>query len=812
MKDFKLAVVLAIAHFFVQAQTFVPSSFTNTAAPTSETYRSFTFNGAWCWFSDPRAVYFERKHKRTYAGWIDNFGDIHVGFYDHETKAIQTVTLYDNLEIDDHDNPSLLFDEEGKLIVFFNTHLLSAKPLYQIKAIEPESIKSWGTVKELHLNDPALKDLGQMNACYSNPVKLSAERGRIYLFWRGIDGKPSCSFSDDNGENWSVGKIIFMPERKYGFRRPYTKIFSDGKSKIHFTFTDGHPRREAANSIYYMYYEGGAFYKADGSKIKDLGSGPVTPKEADLVYDGKLGKARGWTWDIGEDGAGNPVIAYAKYPDEQTHIYCYSTWQNGKWNNFDLINSGRWFPETMEGIEEIEPHYSGGISIDHETPHTLYLSVNRDSVFEIEKWVSSNAGGSWQVTKLTNGSTKNNVRPFAIRGAQAGNPLQVLWMQNTKYHHYAFESYLTNNGKNFEDRLHASIKMNTKSPTINAPLEKQQIINIMRQTADWQLANPFYSSSKLDWPYGALYTGVRALYEVTGERRYLDEMINIGQSNQWQPMNEVFHADRLTIIDNWAWLYGKFQEPEMIDKSQWVLDMHLARNYKKGTNVKLDGNPTYDEWWTWCDALFMAPPSFVQMWKVTGEEKYLDYVNEQWWKTSDYLYSNADSLYFRDDRFFEKISDNGKKVFWGRGNGWVIAGLARMLENMPKEFAGRAKFERQYKEMAHKLLSIQDEDGLWRVSLLDPEYLDTGESSGSAFFTFALAWGLNNGMIGQEYRPQVEKAWTALCKNVTPEGKLGYVQQIAGDPYPFTEDQWHVYATGAFLLAGKQMYLGLGKK
>ena len=233
--------------------------------------------------------------------------------------------------------------------------------------------------------------------------------------------------------------------------------------------------------------------------------------------------------------------------------------------------------------------------------------------------------------------------------------------------------------------------------------------------------------------------------------------------------------------------------------------MHLARNYKEATDVRFKDNPYHLGWWTWCDALFMAPPSFTEMWKVTENEKYLEYMDTQWWKTSEYLYSKEDSLYYRDDRYFNKRSDNEKKIFWSRGNGWVIAGLARVLEDLPKDYTNRQKFEQQYTEIAYKLLSIQGDDGLWRVSLHDPEYLDKGESSGSAFYTFALAWGINNGLLDTKYRPNLEKAWIALCENVSSEGRLGYVQQVAGDPYPFYKDQWHVYATGAFLLSGKEM-------
>ncbi len=810
---FLLLGLLATA-FSVDGQTFAKSKISKSISLTSEEYQSFTFNGAWCWFSDPRAVYYEGQFRRTYSGWVDNYGDIHVGFYDHDTKEIQSKVVYDNLEIDDHDNPSLLFDEEGKLLLFFNTHTMGPKPLYLAKATLPESIETWEPTKELLLNDPAFKGKMSFTQTYTNPVKLSSEGGRIYLFWRGVDGKPSYSTSEDNGATWLVGKVFFMPDPIYSFRRPYTKIYSDGVDRIHFTVTDGHPRKEEENSIYYFYLKGGTFYKADGSKIKELGSDPIKPEEADLVYNAKEGNAKAWNWDIAQFTDGRPVIAYAKYPDDNNHIYARAFWDGSKWINQDLINSGGWFPQTPEGVDELEPNYSGGLSIDHEDPNTMYLSVKRQKYFEIEKWATKNGGKSWAVDQITEGSTKDNVRPFAVRNAQADNPLQVMWMQNSVYHHFGIK-HLEKFSKSFNDRFHTAIKVNLVSPKVKDPLDPSSIVNIMRQTADWQLSNPRYEHKMqvpINWHYAALYTGLRALYELTEEERYKAEMVNIGQANNWKPVDDIFHADRLAVIDNWAWLYGMEHDPEMIKMSQWALDIHLAQPYEKNTDVRYMGSPHKEEWWSWCDALFMAPPSFVQMWKVTGETKYLDYMDHQWWITTDYLYSKADSLFYRDDRYFERRSDNGKQIFWSRGNGWVIAALARILTQLPDDFPTRPKYEQLYKEMASKLLSLQDEDGMWRVSLIDPEYLDQGESSGTAFYTFGLAWGINRGLVDRSFQPAVEKAWKALCNNVNAEGRLGYVQQVAGDPYPFKEEESHVYATGAFLLAGKEMYEMQGSK
>ena len=423
------------------------------------------------------------------------------------------------------------------------------------------------------------------------------------------------------------------------------------------------------------------------------------------------------------------------------------------------------------------------------------MSAKRDSVFEIEKWTLD--GNEWESTSITKGSSKDNVRPFAVRNAGENNPLQIFWMQNTRYIHYT--------------DYHSSLKMNIISPVTDDVYDATNIKNIMRQTADWQLANPFTKVSRLEWHWGAFYIGLDALYETTREDRYLNEMINLGDHFNWKLIDDIYHADRIAIADVYAWLYGIKHEPNMIEKTKWAMDIHIARRPK--ADVRFTDNDYKLEWWSWCDALFMAPPSFAAMYKVTNEIKYLDYADKHWWITSDYLYSVEDSLFYRDDRFFDRKTSNGKKVFWSRGNGWVVSGLARMLSTMPESYPTREKYIRQFKEMAAKLLSLQKEDGMWTASLYDPEELPLGESSGTAFFTYALTWGVNNGLLEREkYEQPIRKAWKALTNNVNEWGRLGYVQQVAGDPYPFYKDQWQVYATGALLMCGKEMITFIGDK
>ncbi len=332
-------------------------------------------------------------------------------------------------------------------------------------------------------------------------------------------------------------------------------------------------------------------------------------------------------------------------------------------------------------------------------------------------------------------------------------------------------------------------------------LQAAPILEVMHRTARWQLEHPYPQRSPLDWLDGAFYTGLWALYEKTEESRYANELLALGQRSHWKTLNDVYHADRLTIAQVFADMYLHYKDPQMLGPVQWVMDMHVDR--KSPADVRFEGNPYKFEWWTWCDALYMAPPAFARVYAATGERKYLDYLDKHWWITSDYLYDSTECLFYRDDRIFDLTTANGQKVFWSRGNGWVMGGLVRVLEHMPEDYPSRARFEDQYACMAKKIAAIQGKDGLWRSSLLDAEEYPVGESSGSAFFCYAFAWGINHGLLSRkEYLPVVEKAWKGLVNNVNDAGRLGYVQQVGYTPESIKEDDWQVYGTGAFLLAG----------
>ncbi len=213
-------------------------------------------------------------------------------------------------------------------------------------------------------------------------------------------------------------------------------------------------------------------------------------------------------------------------------------------------------------------------------------------------------------------------------------------------------------------------------------------------------------------------------------------------------------------------------------------------------------NPLNHERWCWCDALYMAAPTYVAFANITGNQAYLDFMEKEFWLTFDVLYSPQDSLIYRDTRFIGQKEKNGAKVFWGRGNGWVLGALARVIDLLPADYPTRDRYVEMYQQMMARVASLQDENGYWHTSMLDTENYTSPETSATGFFTYALWWGINRGLMGEEYVPKAEKAWKAMVAAVHPGGKLGYVQPIGDAPENISFEKNEVYGTAAFALAG----------
>jgi rhamnogalacturonyl hydrolase YesR len=317
----------------------------------------------------------------------------------------------------------------------------------------------------------------------------------------------------------------------------------------------------------------------------------------------------------------------------------------------------------------------------------------------------------------------------------------------------------------------------------------------MQKVADWQLARAEPGFNQ-DWTFAALYTGFMAVPKAANGEKYQKAMLQMAQKFNWQPGPRVPNADDAAIGQTYLDLYFRHHDPAMLAPIREREEAVMA----------LPDNPEKPLWW-WCDALFMGPPVFTKLSRAAKDRKYLDFMDHQWWITSGLLYSPSSHLYFRDKSFLEKHEANGSSIFWSRGNGWVFAGLAKVLAEMPKDYPSRAKYVTQFKEMAEELAGLQGTDGLWRPGLLDADAYPLPENSGSAFFVFGFAYGINAGILDRaKYQPVVEKAWKGLLSHIYEDGRLGCIQPVGAAPGDYTAASSYVFGTGAFLLAGSEVY------
>jgi unsaturated rhamnogalacturonyl hydrolase len=332
------------------------------------------------------------------------------------------------------------------------------------------------------------------------------------------------------------------------------------------------------------------------------------------------------------------------------------------------------------------------------------------------------------------------------------------------------------------------------SAASTAPLDRGAVASIMRRVADHEIAR-FGTTIDNGWVRATFHTGLLAAYRALGEARYRDYTMRWAEANHWLVSTDdesgPRFADNQACFQSYVELYAEnpvASNRGMIASGQSVFDAMIAAP-----------EPGRVEWW-WEDALYMAPPALARLAKVTGKAAYLTLLDQMYWDTKAYLFDPATSLFWRDKNFL------GQNVYWSRGNGWVFAGLARLLQALPANAARRADYETLFRQLATKLQTLQASDGYWRSSLTQPDLFPNPETSGTAFFCFGMAWGINNGLLDRAtYLPTVTKAWNALVAAVSADGRLGWVQVVAAKPGPTNMTDTNDYASGALLLAGGEL-------
>jgi len=360
-----------------------------------------------------------------------------------------------------------------------------------------------------------------------------------------------------------------------------------------------------------------------------------------------------------------------------------------------------------------------------------------------------------------------------------------------------------------------------KSQT-DTPSSKKQIIELTNRVADWQLAHmegfeefvpSFQERSKepKGWIKGTFFKGLIDWSISTKQEEYINWLKDHAKQQHYELGERKYHADDHVVGQYYLSLSEFFGDELMLAPTQKTLDEILL----SPSTVSLEFEPKGDEKgyykkclkrWCWADALFMSPPVWTKLSKLTGDVEYFELSNGEYWKIVEYLYDKDAHLFLRDSRFFEKKEKNNEKIYWSRGNGWVFYGLTDIITDMPVDHKDRNRYIQLYKEMASALVTLQRKDGFWPVSLKAGELYPAKESSGTAFFVAGLAWGVNNGLLTDaEYIPSVKNGWRALTQSVNSEGMVGWVQQVGYAPDKVSQNETQFYGTGAFLLAGLQV-------
>lgn len=350
-----------------------------------------------------------------------------------------------------------------------------------------------------------------------------------------------------------------------------------------------------------------------------------------------------------------------------------------------------------------------------------------------------------------------------------------------------------------------------KLPTRQAILEHMQLANTYFMEK-WPDAGKTIITNKERpaniWTRAVYYEGLMALYGIDDDKTYRDYAVQWGEKHEWEPAYTLFSrdADHQCCGQTYIDLYRLDAKEERIAAIKLNIDSMVR-------------SELHDDWW-WIDALQMAMPVFVKLGVEYKDTKYFDKMHDLYSYTKhthggNGLYNAEDKLWWRDKDFVPPYKEpNGEDCYWSRGNGWVVAALVRVLDELPPSDPHYQEYQQDLTDMLAALVPLQRQDGFWNVSLHDPDHFGGKEATGTALFTYGMAWGIRQGLLDRKvYLPVVLKAWEALTtESLHEDGFLGYVQGTGkepkdGQPVTYTsKPDFEDYGLGCFLLAGAEVY------
>ena len=353
-------------------------------------------------------------------------------------------------------------------------------------------------------------------------------------------------------------------------------------------------------------------------------------------------------------------------------------------------------------------------------------------------------------------------------------------------------------------KLSCALMIFAAQPIVAATNEfsPDSIKSLMRKVANYRLKSGVQAVGN-GWDGGSYFSGIMGLYRTTKEQKYLDSATAWGNYNNWTPHNGVNTTvgDDQCCEQTYCEVYGL---------NPTTANAKMVQNVKANLEHEFDVvKNSHTNVWTWCDLCYMSPPAITRYAIVNNQPRFLDTMDLCWWGTAKMLYDSTHHFWFRDGSYTNKKTSNGNPVFWSCGEAWVLGGMARVLAYMPKTYATRAKWEKQFVDVCTATKAQQGStlyQGLWTTSMLDHQQYPDPETSGSAFFCFAMMWGINNGILDSNaFLPCVKKAWTDLVANVNPQGMLLRCQTPSAAPASIPVNLSSREGEGAFMLSGEEL-------
>jgi rhamnogalacturonyl hydrolase YesR len=795
--------------------------------------------GSWCWFQDERVVLDNSNSDdpvlmTSTVTWApkgdDKRGDVDM-FWARLGRFLKGgelekghVELYDQCEMDDHASASFWIRPDGRYMAFWARHSSVGGLFYRLSD-EPGNPEHWGEI--MNFPDHLL--------CYTNPHWLEEEQS-LFLGSRSIGFDSNLYRSKDRGETWAHhGRLIDQPDPwpdNADGGRAYVKYAGDKKSRIYLFSTDDHPqinfdetrtkRGEHLNSIYAAYIESNKLHRSDGTVVdEDLSDTAGTPPweltkvfDDGTVIDG-FAMRRGWQVDLHVAPDGHPfgIFQMRAGDNPEDHRYFYARFDGTKWNVHQMAYAGGQF------VLHTSPDYTGLAAVDPSNPDYVYISTDAHPLtgeplisratgkkqHEIFMGRTRDGGNSWDWSALTENSPCNNVRPIVPEWAEGKGV--VLWLRGnyglSGFYHYDTQimGQVFSYGPSAKDSAQEALKKRHTKTSAN--IDKADVEQRMRTAFDYQMRHTYAELIKkrpslelgrgpASWASGSLFMGACKAYDATGDETYYQTTLKWSEGNRFTPIPRPTAPDDMGMCMTYVWLYDKARKPEMIEPTLASVELSQDQYADK-------------EMCHYVDALYMTKPTWAHLIALGKKEAVPDFLEAQFIEPYDSFFDREYNLLYRDRKFIG-MAEEGKPIFWGRGNGWGATALALILQALPENHDIRPAFEERLKLLADGLKRAELPHGGWSPNLGNPEKWSEPELSATTMLAFGLTYGVNAGLLSrEEYLPVIERAWEVVKRMQLESGGVGYCQRGGDRPYKFERERVEYWGTGGFLLFGSEL-------